>query len=67
MRKPMGVMAQLISDKLTSAFRPTRLELLDDSGRHAGHAGADARGPCQSAGILSLDRPGHCILTKGPD
>lgn len=40
----MGVMAQLISDKLTHAFRPSRLELLDDSGRHAGHAGADARG-----------------------
>ena len=40
----MGVMAQLISDKLTRAFRPSRLELEDDSVRHAGHAGADARG-----------------------
>jgi BolA protein len=37
-------MAQLISDKQTHAFRPSRLELLDDSSRHAGHAGADARG-----------------------
>jgi BolA protein len=40
----MGVMAQLITDKLQGAFQPSRLELQDDSGRHAGHAGADPRG-----------------------
>ena len=40
----MGVMARLISDKLQGAFQPSRLELHDDSDRHAGHAGADARG-----------------------
>jgi BolA protein len=36
----MGAMAQLISDKLRAAFRPTRFRLDDDSDRHAGHAGA---------------------------
>jgi BolA protein len=36
----MGVMAQLISDKLQSAFQPSLIRLDDDSARHAGHAGA---------------------------
>ena len=36
----MGVMAQLISDKLQDAFQPVQLRLDDDSARHAGHAGA---------------------------
>ncbi len=36
----MGVMAQLISDKLQAAFQPSRIRLDDDSARHAGHAGA---------------------------
>ncbi len=29
---------------LTAAFAPTLLEIVDDSGRHAGHAGAAAGG-----------------------
>ena len=28
-----------IERKLTEALAPTRLEVVDDSGRHAGHAG----------------------------
>lgn len=40
----MGVMADTISAKLTQAFQPSRLELVDDSGRHAGHAGAHPAG-----------------------
>ena len=36
----MGAIAELIRDKLTSAFQPTRLEVEDDSARHHGHAGA---------------------------
>ena len=36
----MGVMAQLISDKLQEAFQPSLIRLDDDSARHAGHAGA---------------------------
>jgi BolA family transcriptional regulator, general stress-responsive regulator len=30
----------VIVDKLTKAFAPERLEVVDDSHRHAGHAGA---------------------------
>ena len=36
----MGAIAKAIRDKLTDAFRPTRLEVEDDSARHKGHAGA---------------------------
>ena len=37
-------MFDAIHDKLTVAFAPTRLEIQDDSSRHAGHAGANASG-----------------------
>jgi BolA protein len=37
---PMGAIAEVIRDKLTKAFRPNRLEVVDDSARHRGHAGA---------------------------
>jgi BolA protein len=36
--------AQLIRDHLTSALAPIRLDLVDDSARHAGHSGARAEG-----------------------
>jgi BolA protein len=32
--------ADTIRDKLTERFAPTRLDIVDDSHRHAGHAGA---------------------------
>ena len=36
----MGAIFEAIQNKLTAAFAPTRLEIEDDSSRHAGHAGA---------------------------
>ena len=36
----MGPVATLIHSKLQNAFAPERLEVVDDSARHAGHAGA---------------------------
>ena len=42
--KPMGAIFETIHDKLTAAFAPTRLEIQDDSDRHAGHAGATPGG-----------------------
>lgn len=36
----MGAIFDAIQDKLTAAFQPTRLEIVDDSSRHAGHSGA---------------------------
>jgi BolA protein len=35
-----GQMHDIIVAKLTQAFAPERLEVVDDSHRHAGHAGA---------------------------
>ena len=40
----MGAIFDAIQQKLTDAFAPTRLEIEDDSGRHAGHAGASRGG-----------------------
>ena len=36
----MGAVAQAIRKKLDAAFSPSRLDVIDDSDRHAGHAGA---------------------------
>ena len=35
----MGAVADTIAAKLNRAFSPTRLEVVDDSHRHQGHAG----------------------------
>jgi BolA protein len=39
-RVVLGAVADLIRDRLQVAFSPERLEVEDDSGRHAGHAGS---------------------------
>ena len=36
----MGAVAQNLTKKLTEAFLPSALEIIDDSARHAGHGGA---------------------------
>jgi len=36
--------ADTLRTKLTAAFSPARLEIIDDSHRHAGHAGARPEG-----------------------
>ena len=36
----MARVAEAMAQKLQAAFAPLRLEVLDDSDRHAGHAGA---------------------------
>ena len=36
----MGQVAETLRRKLQTAFSPTKLEVEDDSARHAGHAGA---------------------------
>jgi BolA protein len=40
----MGQVAQAIREKLHNAFHPERLEVIDDSARHAGHSGATPGG-----------------------
>jgi len=39
-----GPIAQEITDLLTEAFAPTKLEVINDSAHHAGHAGDDGSG-----------------------
>lgn len=38
--QPMPDTAQMIHQRLTDAFQPDRLEVIDDSAKHAGHTGA---------------------------
>jgi len=40
----MGAVADTLRRKLNDAFAPTRLELVDDSDRHHGHAGHNGSG-----------------------
>ncbi len=40
----MGSVAGSMRAKLENAYMPARLEILDDSHRHAGHSGHDSRG-----------------------
>jgi BolA protein len=40
----MGVYSERIRTKLTQAFQPATLHVVDDSARHHGHAGADVEG-----------------------
>lgn len=40
----MGAVAEAIRTKLEAAFSPSRLELVDDSDRHHGHAGHSGAG-----------------------
>ena len=40
----MGAIIDTIHHQLTAAFAPSRLEVVDDSARHAGHAGATPGG-----------------------
>ena len=38
----MGPIATTIKEKLEKAFNPTQLQVIDESHKHAGHAGASA-------------------------
>lgn len=38
----MGTIASAIKEKLTKHFNPSHLEVIDESHKHAGHAGARA-------------------------
>ncbi len=40
----MATVADMMREKLQSTFAPTALDVIDDSAKHAGHAGARAGG-----------------------
>ena len=55
----MGQVAETIRKKLTEAFSPQRLDVVDDSSRHAGHAGARQGGESHfNVVIVSADFEG---------
>jgi BolA protein len=58
----MGAVASAIRDKLTATLSPTRLEIVDDSARHAGHAGAGAAG--ESHFNLTVESPSFAGLSR---
>lgn len=58
----MGAMIDAIHSKLTAALEPTRLEVVDDSARHAGHAGAAPGG--ETHVNLTLEAKAFEGLTK---
>ena len=51
----MGAIAEVIRDKLTKAFKPSRLEVEDDSARHHGHAGAREGGESHFNVLIEAD------------
>lgn len=52
--------AESIERKLRAAFAPARLEIIDESGRHAGHAGARPEGETHfRVFIVSTSFEGH--------
>ena len=41
---PTGITAEALHARLAELLAPTRLEVIDESAAHAGHAGADGSG-----------------------
>lgn len=51
----MGAIFEAIQFKLTQTFTPTRLEIEDESARHAGHAGARPGGESHFNVLIEAD------------
>ncbi|MEQ5775483.1 MULTISPECIES: BolA family transcriptional regulator [unclassified Thalassospira] len=47
--------AQQIRDIITARFNPAKLEIIDDSAKHAGHSGADPRGESHFSVLIVAD------------
>jgi BolA family transcriptional regulator, general stress-responsive regulator len=61
----MGPVAAEIEKRLTEALSPERLEIVDDSEKHRGHAGHDARGESHfSVTILSARFAGQSRVAR---
>ncbi len=52
----MSTRAARLHDALTTAFAPTRLEVVDDSQKHAGHAGATPGGETHYSVLVVSER-----------
>ncbi|HEY9219769.1 MAG TPA: BolA family protein [Phenylobacterium sp.] len=51
----MGAIFEAIQNKLNAAFQPSRLEIEDDSAKHAGHAGARPGGESHFTVLIEAD------------
>lgn len=51
----MGLIADSLRTKLDTSLKPSRLEIVDDSARHAGHSGAGASGESHFNIVISSD------------
>ena len=58
----MGAIFDAIQDKLQAAFEPIRLEVVDDSARHSGHAGAREGG--ESHFNVTIEAPAFAGANK---
>ena len=56
----MGIIASAIKEKLTESFNPSQLEVIDESHKHAGHAGAKAHAAEHGSGESHF----HVIITS---
>lgn len=54
----------LIREKLTAAFTPSRLDIIDESHLHAGHAGAASGGGHFALTIVADAFAGQNLLTR---
>jgi BolA protein len=54
----------LIREKLSAAFAPTQLDIVDESHLHAGHAGAASGGGHFAVIIVSDAFQGHNLLDR---
>lgn len=60
-----GAIAAEIAARLTAALAPTRLEVINDSARHAGHSGDDGSGESHfSVAIESAAFAGQSRLAR---
>ena len=57
-----GPIATEMLKRLTSSLSPTRLDLVDESDRHRGHAGHDGRGESHFA--LTVESPAFAGRTR---
>lgn len=61
----MALVKDTITEKLTRAFSPSKLEVVDDSERHKGHAGARPEGETHfKVAIVSEAFTGHNLIAR---
>lgn len=57
-----GSVAQEMEELLKEAFSPTRLEIINDSAQHSGHAGDDGSG--ESHFTVVIEAPAFADMTR---